>query len=329
MAQTSAGGPGASGGAAQPGSPHLPGRPHPQSPSHLPAPPRPRHRAAVLVVALLAALLGAADTAHAAAGYTVLQLNICNSGFSCTVPDTARRAGELVAARRPAVVTVNEVCASDLAAIRALTGYDGVFAQSGDQTCRDASEGSAGSPYGNAVLFPPGTAMSGYRFVEYREQNQATERRTLACATGDGVTACVTHLTCDTSVPALRDEDLGVRLGQAAEMRAVVGDLARHGSTVLAGDWNLPAADARGYVPDGMAGTDDGSVQHVAATSADFRIAHTSVLPLDWTDHPALLVGYTRVDRPLGGSSEVVLARAEQFVGVPLSRPRSGRPSPR
>lgn len=250
-------------------------------------------RAAGLVLALLAALLSGSDAvAVTTSGYTVLQLNVCNSGASCTLPDTARQAAALITARRPSLVTINEVCASDLPTITALTGYAGAFAQSGAQTCLDEDDGNAGSPYGNALLFPAGTAVAAHRTVEYTAQSQATERRTLTCATGDGVTACVTHLTCDGVRPA---EDLLVRAGQAAEMGEVVRGLARVGPTVLAGDWNLVAGgvpDAHAVVPDGMSRSDDGRVQHVTATDADFLDARVQVLPLPWTDHPALEVRY-------------------------------------
>lgn len=247
-----------------------------------------------LVMVLLAGLLPGADTAAVEpAGFTVLQINICNSGASCTLPGTVRHAAELIAARRPSVVTVNEICASDLAAIESLSGYAGAFTQSGDQTCTDAAEGNAGSPYGNALLFPAGIAVSGYRAVEYGEQNQRIERRTLTCASGDGVTACVTHLTCNRRSSALHADDRRIRAGQAAEMRAIVAEQARGGPTVLGGDWNLTASDADAYVPAGMVRAGDGAVQHVAVSASDFGDARATVLALDWTDHPALEVRYT------------------------------------
>lgn len=241
-----------------------------------------RYRLGGVLLALAGMLVGADPAVAAPAGYTVLQLNICDSGASCALPDTARHAAELIAARRPSVVTINEVCASDLPAVEALSGYGGVFAQSGDQTCVD--EGRAGAPYGNAVLFPSGTAVGDVRVVEYRDQSQRTERRTLACTTGNGVTACVTHLTCDGAA---------VAAGQARQMQAVAAELARLGPTVVGGDWNLTARDVRDVVPEGMTRADDGAVQHVTASGAEFAQARVRVLTLDWTDHPALEVHYT------------------------------------
>jgi hypothetical protein len=258
-----------------------------------------RWRAVLLAVGLGAGLVTGADAVPAP--YTVLQLNVCNSGASCTLPGTARHAGELIATRRPSVVTVNEICASDLATIRRLSGYDGAFVQAGEQTCMDETEGSDGVPYGNAVLFPPGTSVHDVRGVEYGAQTQATERRSLACATGDGVTACATHLACDRKVPQLREDDRRIRAAQAEQMRVLVDELAGRGPVVLGGDWNLVAGgvpDARAFVPAGTVHVDDGDVQHVLASATDFRPGRAEVLALDWTDHPALEVRYAR--GPLG-----------------------------
>lgn len=128
--------------------------------------------------------------------YSVLQINICNSGHTdCYTGEATARAGDLINARSPSVVTVNEMCASDGEPIRERTGYAGVFTQSGTQTCTN------GSAYGNALLFPAGTSVGmPYRFT-YNAQSDHTEHRTLTCVPAAGITACVTHLSPSVSSP--------------------------------------------------------------------------------------------------------------------------------
>lgn len=214
--------------------------------------------------------------------YSVLQINICNSGrnLDCYTGQATGRAGDLIEVRQPSVVTINEVCHSDLGPIRKRTGYHGVFTQAGSQTCTN------GSPYGNALLFPAGTIVGKpYRLI-YNHQSDHTELRTLTCAPAAGVTACVTHLSTS-----------GVKSAQAAQMKDIVGDYARQGPTVLGGDWNIKHdghPNAEEFVPAGMFRKSDGDVQHIMASSAHFNYAKTRVLDLDWTDHPALQVYLTR-----------------------------------
>ncbi|MGH3928311.1 MAG: endonuclease/exonuclease/phosphatase family protein, partial [Pseudonocardiaceae bacterium] len=218
----------------------------------------------------------------AAEPYSVLQINICNSGHNtdCYSGEATTRAGDLINARKPSVVTVNEMCASDLGPIRERTGYHGVFTQSGSRTCTNGR-----LAYGNAVLFPAGTSVgTPYPPLTYDDQNSNVELRTLRCVPAAGVTTCVTHLT----------NDSGFASKQAREMKDVVGDYARQGPTVLGGDWNITYPNAQDYVPAGMFRKGDGDVQHVMATSAHFGFTRTRVMNLDWTDHPALQVYLTR-----------------------------------
>jgi hypothetical protein len=222
------------------------------------------------------------DSAVAATSYSVLQMNICNSGFAdCYSGRATERSGDLINARQPSVATVNEICFSDLAPIQTKTGYAGVFTQSGSQKCRN------GSAYGNALLFPAGTSVGTPYRLTYAAQSQTTELRTLTCAAGAGVTACVTHLTPDSD---------RIKSQQAAQMKEVVGNDAGRGPTVLGGDWNMTyggSPNAQDYVPAGMFRKGD-AVQHIMATSAHFGFESTRVMRLDWTDHPGLQVYLAR-----------------------------------
>jgi hypothetical protein len=221
------------------------------------------------------------EAAVAATSYSVLQINMCNSGFApCYTGRATTGAGDLIAARRPSVVTVNETCAVDLAPIRARTGYVSVFTQSGSQKCRN------GSRYGNALLFPAGTSVGTPRRVTYNAQEGSVELRTLTCVAAGGVTACATHLSGGNAKSA-----------QAAQMKEIVGAYASRGPTVLGGDWNIKFGgnpNAQDYVPAGMFRKGDGDVQHIVASSAHFGFVRTSITNLNWTDHPALQVYLTR-----------------------------------
>lgn len=221
-------------------------------------------------------------TTATADGYRVLQLNICNSGRApCYSGRAITEASRLIRARRPSVVTVNETCRSDLAPIRAATGYRGVFTQSGIRTCAN------GAAYGNAILVPPGTRTGAIERLTYAAQDPDPERRTLTCLRATGVTVCVTHL------------DNVARREQAAEMERLVERNARRGPTVLSGDWNMRFGgdpNAQNYVPAGMFRKGDRGVQHVLASTA-LGFVRTRITALDWTDHPALEVTLQR-NRP-------------------------------
>lgn len=253
---------------------------------------------AAMAFGVTAGLMSASDaTGPAPSGYSVLQINICNSGFACDLPDTEVRAAELIAARRPSAVTVNEMCRSDLAVIEKRSGYAdlGTFTQSGSRRCRN------GSPFGNTLLFPPRTDVTGYEVTTYTAQNGDSERRTLACARAEGVTTCVTHL-----LDGQEERPRRIRADQARQMREVLGRHAARGPTVLGGDWNLVVGgtpDARDFVPAGMVRTGDGDVQHVLATSAHFRFERANVMEFDWTDHPGLHVHYMSQPITAGSTS--------------------------
>lgn len=259
-----------------------------------------RPRAAAVAVGLALAMASTPGVAAAApSDYSVLQINICNSGHNddCYAEgDATDKAGELIAARQPSVVTVNEMCRSDLIKIktRSLFSDFETFTRSGNASCTN------GSDYGNAVLFPPGTEVTEVRRFTYAAQNYAAdartgERRTLACALADGVTACVTHLHSD-SKKLSRMENRRIRTQQADEMRRFLDGVARRGPTVLGGDWNLTHGgnpSAQNFVPTGMFRKGDNR-QHVLASGAHFGFDRVRAMDLGWTDHSGFQVYYTR-----------------------------------
>lgn len=247
-------------------------------------------RAALVAVAVLASTVaGTGRTAWAASSYSVLQINMCNSGRN---PDCDKYRGkattgaaDLIMARKPSVVTINEACRSDLAAIKSRTGYDGLFTQAGTETCKKKGDPKDGQAFGNALLFPPGASFGRPSYEKpYGVQSRRVERRMLTCVPAAGVVACVTHLETSGRIAA----------SQAKEINRVVGGFVGRGPTVLGGDWNLTAKKAQRYVPAGMFRKGDNKVQHVMASGRDFRFAGTRIMRLNWTDHPALQVYFTR-----------------------------------
>ncbi|CAN7192543.1 hypothetical protein [Knoellia sp. LjRoot47] len=109
----------------------------------------------LLGLLLVMGSLSWATPSHAATSYSVLQVNMCNSGYAgCYTGRAQAGTIALIKARTPYAVTLNEACANDITAIASGTGFRGQFTQSGTQKCRN------GSAYGNAVLFRSGVTAS-------------------------------------------------------------------------------------------------------------------------------------------------------------------------
>ncbi|MFI6508800.1 endonuclease/exonuclease/phosphatase family protein [Streptosporangium sp. NPDC050855] len=225
----------------------------------------------------------------AAQSYRVLQLNLCHSGVNTSCfngENTVREALDVIGARQPQVVTLNEICRADLARLASAMG-DGhrVFAPAlrPDGTpvrCVDGDE------YGNGIVFRA-TGATNFSGV-HATQDGGSERRVYVCAEFADLTGCTTHLSttgtvamaqCKATVALLRDRGAATR------------------PTFLAGDMNMKYAPLFGQnvqncnsAPFFRKG--DGDVQHVFAASMGFE--RTDVIPMRYTDHPALLVTLTR-----------------------------------
>ncbi|MGW5648127.1 endonuclease/exonuclease/phosphatase family protein [Saccharopolyspora sp. NPDC003752] len=253
-----------------------------------------RRSAALWIAAALAALAAVAvpvaqAQTTAAQPFTVLQLNICNSGFADCYSE-GKSVDSAIAAiqqRRPDVVTINEVCAPDITRMTHETGYRWAFAPVGDKAtgspfaCKDGR-----GDYGVAILTHPDLGAAGEAVErQYAAQDGGNEQRVLLCVPYSKVAACTTHLSAS---------DGQVAAEQCRELSGVATALGA--DSVIGGDLNLVAGgnpDVQGCVPDGWYRTDDGSVQHVLAMDV-FRLEHAETIPIDGTDHPGLLVATTR-----------------------------------
>jgi hypothetical protein len=226
------------------------------------------------------------------AGTSVLQLNLCDSGYApCydggrAVPEAAG----VITARRPATVTLNEVCAADVAALSAamMAAWPGeqvfwAFQPAGDRDhggsflCRDGDE------YGIGLLgHAPAAGWAGVHTrggiypMQYAGSNE--QRAWLCARTAHGYGACTTHLTANSGP---------IALAQCRYLLDTAIPAFRGGSTVpvvVGADLNLSGAEAMPCRPAGWAGADDGEVQHVLATGLRLDGAHR--IGLGHTDHP-------------------------------------------
>lgn len=271
---------------------------------------RPARRVGLALVAALAtavSLLVPASVSEAAPAIRVLQLNMC--GADCAEASSARieETVNLVLARKPAAVSLNEACRADVTTIasrlraggRAMTVTYHATIPGGRGKC-------ASSDYGTAVL--TSTAPATVRTTVYSSQAGAVERRAALCVQVTStrpVWICSTHL----EPGRLRES---TRLSQAAQLAATLRGLA--GPAILAGDLNeVPAGDtldtiytsAHGggasglFVGDGSpcrCGTptrDAAKIDYVLATGATLRPAGSTVTDVATSDHSLLDATFT------------------------------------
>jgi endonuclease/exonuclease/phosphatase (EEP) superfamily protein YafD len=254
----------------------------------------------------------------------VLQMNLCDSGIArCYTGRSVAEASALIRAEGPDVVTLNEVCRSDVSALDQTMTSDGRpgVVVSAFQSAWDRPTGAPvrcrnGQLYGIGLVarLP---AAGGYRAtggVYPVQDTRVPEERAWLClspattpastataidttrgAARDAVVVCTTHLT--DSSPAVARAQCRYLLGTV-----IPGVRARAGSVpvVLGGDFNLRsggAQDVRSCLPAGDQSADDGIVQHVVATPELVVGAHRAIR-MRTTDHPGLLVTLS----PEGGS---------------------------
>jgi hypothetical protein len=233
-----------------------------------------------------------------------LQLNLCNSGEAgCYSGGNAvYEGGDLIYHLRPNLVTLNEICADDLARYLLPSLSEAwpndwvysVFVPAVDKRTNAAYRCQNGFEFGNAVLgrvaagsFQGVSAWGG----RYGNQDRSTEDRTFACAyaVGDHL-ACATHLSSRSGTIAL------------AQCRALLSEAIPHirsearvsGRTIIGGDLNMPfgRGNAQNCVPTGHTRKGDGDVQHVIFSN-DTAFNGTASYPMTHTDHAAFLVKLT------------------------------------
>jgi hypothetical protein len=251
---------------------------------------RARRRVRLFAGVLLAAGLLTAVSGEPAsgAGLRVLQMNLCNSGVAgCYTGRAVAEAAALIAARRPDVVTLNEICRPDVDTLgRAFPvgTVEVAFTPAIDRAtgapvrCRD------GQPYGIGLVVRAGAgspaAVGGV--YPWQDPFNDEERAWLCVAAPHGFMACTTHLA--STSPLIAE-------AQCRYLFDVVLAGVR-GPVIVGGDFNLDGLGA--CLPVTYTSRSDGALQYVVAGRHQGPIrGPIRGRPLgmrDTTDHPALLV---------------------------------------
>ncbi|MGC4748199.1 endonuclease/exonuclease/phosphatase family protein [Micromonospora sp. DT201] len=229
----------------------------------------------------------------------VLQMNLCNSGrASCYTGRSLATAAEVISAEAPDLVTLNEICQDDVAALERVfaTVHTGRSAVSAFQAAGDRRSGADtrcrnGQPYGVGLLThvqTPDTPHAVYRGIHPTQDLADPEERPWLCVNVDSVLlACTTHLAAT---------DYHVALAQCSHfLDTILPTIRRHGGyapTVLSGDLNLRDdgdPDVRSCTPPDHQRVDDGALQHIIATLDIKLCCRRSLVMRGATDHPGLL----------------------------------------
>jgi endonuclease/exonuclease/phosphatase family metal-dependent hydrolase len=271
-----------------------------------------RTLAALAFLALAASVL----TGSVAAGQPVrpalhvLQLNLCHSGLAeCFTGDRAiTTAAAAIRTDGPDVVSLNEICAGDVAPLAAaLREGSGGLAPSGGtvvsafQPAWDRRSDAGfrcrnGQEYGIGLLvhLPAVAATTPVRsagIYPTQDPSDPEERVWLCLATQNlglkGLAACTTHLASTST--AIASAQCGYLMGMVAPSLRAGGS-----PVVLSGDFNLGTGGVASCLPHGYLARDDAGVQHVVA-STDLPISGVRLINMfGSTDHPGLLVTLTR-----------------------------------
>lgn len=274
---------------------------------------RPRRLRKVLVagcwfVSCGVGLAGATACGHGAAlsrgGQTVraLQFNLCDSGAAdCFTGRSVTMAAAVIRRERPGVVTLNEVCRDDMAALAhalSATRSDGVvastFEAAGDRPTGGPYRCRNGQLYGIGVLVlqrPAAPRPLVFKGVYPIQDPGDPEERVWVCSDlSNRFLACTTH-TASTST--------AVALGQCRYLlRSVLPSIDhRTGELpiILGADLNLRADGSpspQACLAHGYQRADDGLLQDVIASGATIR-SRTVIDMRGTTDHPGLLVVLT------------------------------------
>ena len=202
-------------------------------------------------VSLASVSLGRPIPLPAAAGatYTLMQMNLCLSGFAACYGKVAYPAGVNEAVVRirdahPDAVTVNEGCRGDVAQIARLTGYHLRFSTvtSFGEPLRCIRPGGRGR-FGDAVLTRAAIATTDTD--DFEAQAGVESRRWLCVDTRAGVAVCTAHLATRSAGESAGNDaqcaELATLLERRAETRTVI-----FGATPIAAEPALPSAPGPG-----------------------------------------------------------------------------------
>jgi len=254
-------------------------------------------RLAVAACALVLVLAGcsrgpgtAAAAAPARLTYTLMQMNLCLSGWAGCYAKVRYPAGiedavTRIRDARPDAVTLNEACSGDVARIARQTGYHVRFSRViyGGKLLPCIRPRSRGL-FGDAVL--TSAAIEDSENHAYAAQAGPEQRRWLCVSTRLSVDVCTSHLA--SPDPA----EIAANAPQCAELRALLARRAAAARTVIfGGDVNrLSSCAPEGFwVRTDASGHQDPGSQQVYGTGA-LRSPSVRVQSATHTDHGVLLV---------------------------------------
>lgn len=261
--------------------------------------------------------VGRAASAPAPSGRTVriLQMNLCGSGFApCyTAGRAVRMAATVIRQRKPDIVSVDEVCRADVAALKiAMSATFGdqqvvaAFEPAMDRRTRGPYLCRNGDQYGIGVLAvipdrpqtpAPPTHRSIAGVYPTQDHNDAEERVWVCIDAAGAYAACATHLA-STKVTVAYAQCRYFLRSAVPKLRGS-GD---HAPVILGGDLNLVGRGplgAQSCLLPGYQRAGDGAVQHVIAGPGTAMLSDTRIGMNRTTDHPGLLVdvGLPRASR--------------------------------
>ena len=234
---------------------------------------------------------GWAETASASGGstYTLLQMNLCLSGFAGCYGKVAYPAGVEEAAARiraahPDAVTLNETCQGDVARIARSTGYRLRFSAvtASGEPLRCVRPGGRGL-FGDAVLTKSTIASTDSH--DFKAQAGIEWRRWLCVSTRVGVDVCTAHLATRSTTQAVGND------AQCAELTALLERRAASRTVIFGGDVNRSSACApeRSWTRTDASADQAPGLQGVYGIGA-LRSPEAEVVPAIRTDHDGLLV---------------------------------------
>jgi hypothetical protein len=234
----------------------------------------------------------------------VLQLNLCNSGIAkCydggkSVPEAAT----VIQNNAPDVVTLNEVCQSDVAQLSTTLAsvYSGstvvwAFKAAGDRRTSGPYKCKNGQDYGIGIIAHIPGSYAGHQIFSglYASQDTASaeQRAWLCIAAAGSYYACTTHLASTSGSVALSQcKDLMSNI-----IRSVRTTAGGYLPTVVGGDLNMKykgSPNAQDCVPAGTYRKGDGDVQHIMATT-DLAFSSSRTIGMSHTDHDGWFVAMT------------------------------------
>ncbi|MFI6086065.1 endonuclease/exonuclease/phosphatase family protein [Streptomyces sp. NPDC051217] len=222
---------------------------------------------------------------HGRGPYSLLQMNLCLSGYAGCYSGTEypKIVDETVAriqANRVNAVTLNEACSEDVAQIAARTGYHFRFATviyNGAPLSCKTPEGRG--VFGNAVLTKE--AIKASQDAPFSVFSGVEQRRWLCVTTARGLDVCTSHLSTDGEAPGSANSVQCAELSQVLATRGrptvFAGDVNRRSSCAPTGLWTLTDAAA----------TQSPGIQHAYGN----LVAPTvEIEPTTYTDHDAIVV---------------------------------------